>query len=83
NPSEMDTVEDLRRKLRQAEEQNLKLTNQRNSEMSRYEKEILKLRLELERGEALHQRLEQELSLVRKEVQLQMYSAEEELYDAK
>ncbi|NWT77276.1 CC171 protein, partial [Prunella himalayana] len=50
---EMDTVEDLRRQLHRLEERNLELNNQRNQEMSHYESEIMKLRLELERGEAL------------------------------
>ncbi|NWW81705.1 CC171 protein, partial [Climacteris rufus] len=83
NPPEMDTVEDLRRKLCQAEKQNLELINQRNLEMSHYEKEVMKLRLELERGEALRRGLEHELSMVRKEAHMQMYSAEDELCDAK
>ncbi|NXY62230.1 CC171 protein, partial [Callaeas wilsoni] len=83
NPSEMDTVEDLRRKLHQVEKQNLELTNQRNRDMSRYEKEIMKLKLELERGEALRRGLESEMSFARKEAHMQMYSAEDELCDVK
>ncbi|NWV37940.1 CC171 protein, partial [Grantiella picta] len=83
NKPEMDTVEDLRRKLDHAEQKILELTNQRNREMSHYEKEIMKLRLELERGEALQQRLESDLTAARREADLQMYSAEDQLYDAK
>ncbi|NWV76330.1 CC171 protein, partial [Dasyornis broadbenti] len=83
NPSEMDTVEDLRRKLHHAEKQNVELINQRNREMSNYEKEILKLRLEIERGEALRRGLESELAVARQEAWLQMYSAEDELCDVK
>ncbi|NWZ87632.1 CC171 protein, partial [Poecile atricapillus] len=83
NPSEMDTVEDLRRKLHKLEKKNLELTNQRNQDLSRYEKEIIKLRLELERGEALRRHLESEMSFARKEAHIQMYSAEDELCDAK
>ncbi|NWW41319.1 CC171 protein, partial [Panurus biarmicus] len=83
NPSEMDTVEDLRRKLHKLEEKNLELTNQRNRDMSRYEKEIMKLRLELERGEAVRRCLENEMSFARKEAHMQMYSAEDELCDVK
>ncbi|NXC61682.1 CC171 protein, partial [Aleadryas rufinucha] len=83
NPSEMDTVEDLTRKLRQAEKQNVELTNQRNSEMSRYEKEIMKLRLELEREQILRQHLQSEISFARKEAYIQRYSAEDELCDVK
>ncbi|XP_063037473.1 coiled-coil domain-containing protein 171-like [Melospiza melodia melodia] len=51
--------------------------------MSRYEKEILQLRLELEKGELLRQNLESELKFARKEANLQLYSAEDELCDAK
>ncbi|NXB74018.1 CC171 protein, partial [Donacobius atricapilla] len=83
NPSEMDTVEDWRRKLRQNEKKKLELTNQQNREMSHYEKEIMKLRLELERGEALRQGLESEVSFARKEAHMQMLSAEDKLCDAK
>ncbi|NXR96674.1 CC171 protein, partial [Hypocryptadius cinnamomeus] len=83
NQIEMDTVEDLRRKLHSLEKRNLELNNQRNQEMSRYEKEIIKLRLELERGEALRQNLQSETSLARKEAHIQMYSTEDELCDVK
>ncbi|RLV63324.1 hypothetical protein DV515_00018386, partial [Chloebia gouldiae] len=51
--------------------------------MSHYEKEIMKLRLELERGKALHQHLESEMLFARKEAHLQMFSAEDELWDVK
>ncbi|RLV63660.1 hypothetical protein DV515_00018047, partial [Chloebia gouldiae] len=79
----MDTVEDLRRKLHRLEKRNLELHNQNNQEMSHYEKEIMKLRLELERGKALHQHLESEMLFARKEAHLQMFSAEDELWDVK
>ncbi|NXH34076.1 CC171 protein, partial [Myiagra hebetior] len=77
NPSEMDTVEDLTRKLHQAEKQNVELI------MSCYEKEIMKLHLELEREEVLHQGLQSKVSLARKEACIQMYSAEDELCEVK
>ncbi|NWS34214.1 CC171 protein, partial [Polioptila caerulea] len=83
NPLEMDTVEDLRRKLHKLEKKNLELTNQRNRDMFCYKKEIMKLRLELERGEALRRGLESELSFARKEAHRQTYSSEEELCDVK
>ncbi|NXR84640.1 CC171 protein, partial [Pycnonotus jocosus] len=83
NQSEMDTVEDLRRKLHELEKKNLELANQRNQEVSHYAKEVMKLRLELERGEALHRGLENEMSFARKEAHMQMYSAEDELCDVK
>ena len=51
--------------------------------MSHYENDLTKLRLELERGEALHQVLENEMFLARKEAEVQMYSTEEELCDTK
>ncbi|NXS08772.1 CC171 protein, partial [Neodrepanis coruscans] len=80
SPSEMATADNLRRKLQQAEKQNVELTSQCNQERSHYGKEIMKLQLELERGEATRQGLEQELSLARTETRLRKYSAEEELY---
>ncbi|NXI07246.1 CC171 protein, partial [Irena cyanogastra] len=83
NQAEMDTVESLRRKLRRLEKRNLELNNQRNQDTSHYEKEIMKLRLELERGETLRQRLESEMTFARKEAHIQMYSAEDELCDVK
>lgn len=51
--------------------------------MSRYEKEIMKLRLELEREEVIHQGLQSEISFARKEACIQMYSAEDELCEVK
>ncbi|NXV67525.1 CC171 protein, partial [Molothrus ater] len=83
NQMEMDTVEDLRRKLHSLEKINLELNNQHNQEMSCYEKEIKKLRLELEKGEALRQHLESEMTFARKEADLRLYAAEDELCDAK
>nr|XP_041567393.1 coiled-coil domain-containing protein 171-like [Taeniopygia guttata] len=79
----MDTVEDLRRKLHRLEKRNLELHSQHNQEMSHCEKEIMKLRLELERGEVLHQRLQSEMSFAKKEAHIQMSSAENKLWDAK
>ncbi|NXU61868.1 CC171 protein, partial [Horornis vulcanius] len=61
NTSKMDTDEDLRRKLHKLEKKYLELTNQHNQESSRYEEEIMKLRLELERGEAIRRVLESEM----------------------
>ncbi|KAM7024530.1 uncharacterized protein M8220_015806 isoform 4-T5 [Acridotheres tristis] len=79
----MDTIEDLRKKLQKLEEKNLEFTTQHNHDMSRYEKERMKLRLELQRGEALLRVLESEMSFARKDAHVQMYSAEDELRDAK
>ncbi|NWT31250.1 CC171 protein, partial [Cardinalis cardinalis] len=83
NQMEMDTVEDLRRKLHSLEKINLELNNQHSQEMSRYEKEIMRLRLELEKGEVLHKHLESEMTFARKKANLQLYSKEDELSDAK
>ncbi|XP_066425906.1 coiled-coil domain-containing protein 171-like [Molothrus aeneus] len=83
NQMETDTVEDLRRKLHSLEKINLELNNQHNQEMSCYEKEIKKLRLELEKGEALRQHLESEMTFASKEADLRLYAAEDELCDAK
>ncbi|XP_056368975.1 uncharacterized protein LOC130264651 [Oenanthe melanoleuca] len=83
NQPEMDIVEDLRMKIQALEERNLELTRQYNQDMSYYKKELMKLRLQLERGEALRRVLESEMSLARKDAQVQMYSAEDELCDAK
>ncbi|OWK49624.1 Coiled-coil domain-containing protein 171, partial [Lonchura striata] len=83
NQIEMDTVEDLRRKLHRLEKRKLELHNQHNQELSHYEKEIMKLRLELERGEALHQHLESEMLFARQEAYIQMSFAEDELWDVK
>lgn len=51
--------------------------------MSNYEKEIIKLRSEFERGEAVRQGLESELAVARKNAHLKMCTAEEGLSDAK
>lgn len=43
----------------------------------------MKLRLELERGEVLHQALQREISVTKKAACIQMYSAEDELCEPK
>ncbi|KAL2294805.1 hypothetical protein Nmel_008556 [Mimus melanotis] len=83
NPSERDIIEDLTRKFYKLEKKHLELINQYNQDMFRYEKEIMKLRLELQRGEALLRVLESEMSFARKDAHVQMYSAEDELCDVK
>ncbi|XP_050769451.1 coiled-coil domain-containing protein 171 [Gymnogyps californianus] len=83
NESELDTAEDLRRKLCQARKEKLDLTIKHNQELSNYESQIVKLRSEIEKGEAVRQSLEYELAIARKDARLKMYAAEEELSDAK
>ncbi|NWU87326.1 CC171 protein, partial [Onychorhynchus coronatus] len=83
NPLDMDTLDDLKRKLNETEKEKVELITQHKQEKSQYEKEIIKLRLELERAEAIHRGLEYKLSVARKEAQMQMYAAEEELCVAK
>ncbi|NXY58917.1 CC171 protein, partial [Callaeas wilsoni] len=82
NESELDAVLRLRWKLLQAEKENLYLTIQHNQEVFNYEKQIIKLRLDFERGEAVRQGLEYELAVARKRAHLKMCTAEE-LNDAK
>uniref|UniRef100_A0A803V882 Coiled-coil domain containing 171 n=1 Tax=Ficedula albicollis TaxID=59894 RepID=A0A803V882_FICAL len=81
--SESDAVLVLRWRLLQAKKENLDLTIQHNQEVSNYEKQIIKLRSEFERGEAIRQSLEYELAVTRKGAHLKMCTAEEELSDAK
>ncbi|NXC73786.1 CC171 protein, partial [Anhinga anhinga] len=83
NESELDTAEDLRRKLCQAKKEKLDLTIKHNQELSSYESQIIKLRSEIEKGEAVRQSLEYELAIARKDARLKTYAAEEELSDAK
>ncbi|XP_071436478.1 coiled-coil domain-containing protein 171 isoform X2 [Pithys albifrons albifrons] len=83
NESELDAVLDLRWKLLQAKKENLDLTIQHNQEISNYENQIIKLRSDFERGEAVRQGLEYELAVARKDTHLKMCTAEEELNDAK
>ncbi|KAM6289404.1 LOW QUALITY PROTEIN: coiled-coil domain-containing protein 171 [Aegotheles albertisi] len=81
--SELDTAEDLRRKLCQAKKEKLDLTIKHNQELSNYESQIVKLRLEIEKGEVVRQSVEYELAIARKDARLKMCAAEEELCDAK
>ncbi|XP_071586315.1 coiled-coil domain-containing protein 171 isoform X1 [Heliangelus exortis] len=81
--SELETAEDLRRKLCQAKKEKLDLTIKHNKELSNYEGQIVKLRLEIEKGEVVRRSLEYELAIARKDARLKMCSAEEELSDVK
>nr|XP_021144489.1 coiled-coil domain-containing protein 171 isoform X4 [Columba livia]XP_021144490.1 coiled-coil domain-containing protein 171 isoform X4 [Columba livia] len=83
NESEPDTAEDLRKKLCQAKTEKLDLTIKHNQELSNCESQIVKLRSEIEKGEAVRQSLEYELAIARKDARLKMYAAEQELSDAK
>ncbi|NXN13035.1 CC171 protein, partial [Indicator maculatus] len=83
NESELETAEVLRRKLCQANKEKLDLAIKHNQELSSYESQIIKLRSEIEKGEALRQNLEYELAVARKEACLKVCAAEEELSDAK
>ncbi|KAM9367327.1 coiled-coil domain-containing protein 171 [Phaethornis superciliosus] len=83
NESELETAEDLRRKLCQAKKEKLDLTIKHNKELSNYEGQIVKLRLEIEKGEVVRRSLEYELAIARKDARLKMCSAEEELSDVK
>ncbi|NXN82719.1 CC171 protein, partial [Bombycilla garrulus] len=83
NDSELDAILGLRWKLLQAKKKYLDLTIQHNQEVSNYEKQIIKLRSEFERGEAIRQSLEYELSVARKGAHLKTCTGEEELSDAK
>ncbi|XP_019373099.1 PREDICTED: coiled-coil domain-containing protein 171 isoform X3 [Gavialis gangeticus] len=79
---ELDTVEDLRRKLYQAKKEKLDITTKHNQDLSNYESQIAKLRCEVEKGEAVRQGLEYELAIARKDAGLERYSAEEKLNEA-
>ncbi|NXX66718.1 CC171 protein, partial [Spizella passerina] len=83
NQSEMDPVEHLRQKVHKLEKKNLELNNEHNQEVSRCEKEVTNLRLELEKGEVLRQDLQSEMSLARETSEIQLYSAEDKLSDVK
>ncbi|NWS73481.1 CC171 protein, partial [Crotophaga sulcirostris] len=83
NDSELCIAEDLRKQLCQAKKEKLDLTIKHNEEVSNYECQIVKLRLEVEKGEAVRQSLEYELAVARKDARLKMYAVEEELSDAK
>ncbi|XP_053157808.1 coiled-coil domain-containing protein 171 isoform X2 [Hemicordylus capensis] len=79
---DMDTKEDLRRKLHQAKKEKLDITAKHNAELSNYESQIARLRAEVEKGEALRQSLEYELAIARKEAGLERYSSEDKLCEA-
>ncbi|NXP87475.1 CC171 protein, partial [Passerina amoena] len=79
NQSEMDPTEHLREKVHNLEKKNLELNNQHNQEVSHCEKEVMNLRMELNKGEVLRQGLQSEMSLARKTSEVQLYSAEDKL----
>ncbi|XP_041567310.1 coiled-coil domain-containing protein 171 isoform X3 [Taeniopygia guttata] len=83
NELDLDAVLGVKWKLLQAKKENLDLTIRHNQEVSNYEKQIIKLRSEFEKGEAIRQGLEYELAVARKSAHLKMCTAEEELCDAK
>ncbi|XP_032070552.1 coiled-coil domain-containing protein 171 isoform X2 [Thamnophis elegans] len=77
--ADMETKEDLRRKLHQAKKDKLDITAKHNAELSNYESQIAKLRAEVEKSEAVRQSLEYELAVARKEVGIERHSSEEKL----
>ncbi|XP_053910446.1 coiled-coil domain-containing protein 171 isoform X6 [Cuculus canorus] len=83
NESELYTAEELRKQLCQARKEKLDLTIKYNQELSNCECQIVKLRLEVEKGEAVRQSLEYELVIARKDARLKICAAEEQLSGAK
>ncbi|XP_021235876.1 coiled-coil domain-containing protein 171 isoform X4 [Numida meleagris] len=81
--SELDIVEDLKRKLCQAKEEKVDIIIKHNQELRNYEIQIVKLRSEFEKGEAVRQSLEYELAIARKDARLRICTVEEELSDAR
>ncbi|NXY47459.1 CC171 protein, partial [Ceuthmochares aereus] len=69
--------------LCQARKEKLDLTIKHNQELSSCECQIVKLRLEVEKGEAIRQSLEYELVVARKDARLKICAAEEQLSEAK
>ncbi|NXL93080.1 CC171 protein, partial [Alectura lathami] len=81
--SELDIAVDLRRKLCQANEEKVDIIIKHNQEVRTYEVQIVKLRSEFEKAEAVRQSLEYELAVTRKNARLKIYTVEEELSDAR
>ncbi|CAO2587956.1 Coiled-coil domain-containing protein 171, partial [Lemmus lemmus] len=82
NETESDITADLRKKLHRAKKEKLDMTAKHNAELSSYESQIARLRSEVEKGEALRQRLEYDLAVARKEAGLGRRAAEERLAEA-
>lgn len=82
NETESDIIADLRKKLHRAKKEKLEMTTKHNAELSSYESQIARLRSEVEKGEALRQRLEYDLAVARKEAGLGRRAAEERLAEA-
>ncbi|GAB1288607.1 Coiled-coil domain-containing protein 171 [Apodemus speciosus] len=82
NESESDITAELRKKLHRAKKEKLEMTTKHNAELSSYESQIARLRSEVEKGEALRQRLEYDLAVARKEAGLGRRAAEERLAEA-
>ncbi|XP_031233633.1 coiled-coil domain-containing protein 171 [Mastomys coucha] len=82
NETESDMTADLRKKLHRAKKEKLEMTTKHNAELSSYESQIARLRSEVEKGEALRQRLEYDLAVARKEAGLGRRAAEERLAEA-
>ncbi|NXP48146.1 CC171 protein, partial [Heliornis fulica] len=83
NESDLDTAEDLRKKLCEAKKEKLELTIKHNQEVLNYESQVVKLRSDIERGEVIRQSLEYQLEVARKDARLKLCAVEEELSDAK
>ncbi|KAM9167380.1 LOW QUALITY PROTEIN: coiled-coil domain-containing protein 171 [Mergus octosetaceus] len=81
--SELDTDEDLAWQLYEAEKEKLDIAVKHHQELSNCKIQIVKLRCEVEKGEAVRQSLEYELAVARKDAHLRMHDAEEELSDVK
>uniref|UniRef100_A0A493U134 Coiled-coil domain containing 171 n=2 Tax=Anas platyrhynchos TaxID=8839 RepID=A0A493U134_ANAPP len=81
--SELDTDEDLAWQLYEAEKEKLDIAVKHHQELSNCKIQIVKLRCEVEKGEAVRQSLEYELAVARKDAHLRMCDAEEELSDVK
>ncbi|KAK2488874.1 hypothetical protein MC885_017635, partial [Smutsia gigantea] len=82
NEIDLDIAADLRKKLHCAKKEKLEITAKHNTELASCEGQIAKLRSEVEKGEALRQRLEYDLVVARKDAGLGRRAAEERLAEA-
>ncbi|XP_002730890.2 coiled-coil domain-containing protein 171-like [Saccoglossus kowalevskii] len=80
NNAEMETSAQLRRRINQLERDKVELTSTSNDETSKLQSQVAKLRSQVEKGEAIKQTLEYELTLAKKNVsQEQRLAADREM----
>ncbi|CAI9559591.1 unnamed protein product, partial [Staurois parvus] len=76
--ADLDEIGELRLQLNKLKNENIALVSKHNEELLTWENKVVRLRCEIEKGEAVRQSLEYELAVAKKQCTMERMALEEE-----